>query len=55
MQIKQAVQFLNDLGSVQYFQNNVLKTHVVIDPQWIVDAMACVVSVNESPVEVGLI
>lgn len=52
-QISQAVQFLHDLGSVQHFQNNVLKTHVVIDPQWIVDAMACVVSVNDSPIEVS--
>ncbi|ELU06933.1 hypothetical protein CAPTEDRAFT_226169 [Capitella teleta] len=51
--ISQAVQFLHDLGSVQHFQNNVLKTHVVIDPQWIVDAMACVVSVNDSPIENG--
>ena len=51
--MRQAVAFLHDLGSVQHFRNEYLKSRVVIDPQWIVDAMACVVSVHDTPIEVG--
>ena len=49
----QSLQFLHELGTLQHFRNNeFLKQHVVIEPQWIVDVMACVVSVNDSPVKV---
>ena len=44
--------FLHDLGSLQYFENQFLKSKVVIDPQWIVDVMACVVSVHDTPIQV---
>ena len=51
-QLAQAVQFLHELGSLQHFNNPALRHHVVIDPQWIVDVMACVVSVKHSPIKV---
>lgn len=73
-EVLDAVRFLNDLGSLQYFENDSLKDKVIIDPQvnklyhkflkfteiiqiinfkWIVDVMACVVSVKESPIKEG--
>ena len=48
LQISRALQFLHDLGTVQYFDNEFLSDHVVINPQWIVDVMKCVVSVKDS-------
>ena len=54
-QIKSAVQFLHDLGTVQYFDNDFLREHIVINPQWIVDVMACIVSVKDSPIMVSII
>lgn len=32
-EILQAIRFLSDLGSLQYFENNGLKDKVVINPQ----------------------
>ncbi len=52
-EILQAIRFLNDLGSLQYFEINGLKDKVVINPQWIVDVMACVVSVKKTAVQEG--
>ncbi|XP_053405125.1 uncharacterized protein LOC123565346 [Mercenaria mercenaria] len=52
-EIFQAVQFLHDLGSVQHFSNEYLKSNVVINPQWIVDVMACVVSVKNDFIQNG--
>ncbi|XP_077989757.1 uncharacterized protein LOC144444214 [Glandiceps talaboti] len=52
-EVVQAVQFLHDLGSLQHFDNEYLKDKVVINPQWIVDVMACVVSVHESAIQDG--
>ncbi|XP_059152537.1 uncharacterized protein LOC131938499 [Physella acuta] len=49
----QAVQFLHDLGSVQFFNTNFLRSHIVIVPQWIVDVMACIVTVHEGPIQDG--
>ncbi|XP_048249171.1 uncharacterized protein LOC124124359 [Haliotis rufescens] len=49
--IKEAIEFLHELGSVQYFDNEFLRHKVVINPQWIVDVMACVVSVKNSPIK----
>ncbi|CAG5127749.1 unnamed protein product, partial [Candidula unifasciata] len=49
----QAVQFLHDLGSVQFFNTNFLRSYVVITPQWIIDVMACIVTVNEGPTKDG--
>ena len=52
-QLIQAVQFLHDLGSVQFFNTEFLRSNVVIIPQWIVDVMACVVTVHDGPIKVG--
>ncbi|KAL8560611.1 hypothetical protein ACOMHN_062576 [Nucella lapillus] len=51
--VVQAVQFLHELGSLQHFTNDFLKDQVVINPQWIVDVMACVVSVKDSAIKDG--
>ncbi|KAL8604081.1 hypothetical protein ACOMHN_024906 [Nucella lapillus] len=48
---KEAIQFLHELGTVQYFDNDFLRNIVVINPQWIVNVMACVVSVKNSPIQ----
>ncbi|WAR27954.1 PATS1-like protein [Mya arenaria] len=53
IEVHQAVRFLHDLGSLQHFTTEKLKTKVVINPQWIVDVMACVVSVKNSPIQNG--
>ena len=52
LQVFQAVQFLHELGSLQHFTNEFLKSYVVVNPQWIVDVMACVVSVKDSHIQV---
>lgn len=52
-EILQAVRFLNDLGSLQYFEITGLKDKIVINPQWIVDVMACVVSVKKTDIVEG--
>jgi leucine-rich repeat kinase 2 len=52
-EVLQAVQFLHDLGSLQYFSSEHLKNYVVINPQWIVNVMACIVSIKDSPVKNG--
>ncbi|CAL1535024.1 unnamed protein product, partial [Lymnaea stagnalis] len=49
--IREAVQFLHELGTVQYFDNEFLREQVVINPQWIVNVMSCVVSVKNSPIQ----
>ncbi|CAD5126586.1 DgyrCDS14676 [Dimorphilus gyrociliatus] len=49
----QAVEFLHELGSIQYFQNEYLRKQIIINPQWIVDVMACVVSVQENSIKNG--
>ena len=51
-QVAQAVQFLHDLGTLQHFDNELLRDRVVINPQWIVDVMACVVSVHNKFIKV---
>lgn len=45
-ELSQTIQFLNDLGSLIYFNNEFLRNKVVINPQFLVDLMACLVSVN---------
>ena len=52
-EVLQAVQFLHDLGSLQYFSSEHLKNYVVINPQWIINVMACIVSIKDSPVKNG--
>ena len=51
-QVKRALQFLHDLGTLQYFDTEFLREHIVIDPQWIVDVMAHVISVKDSCIKV---
>ncbi len=51
-QMVEAVSFLHSLGSLQHFSSDALKSRVVINPQWIVDVMACVVSVRSNAIEV---
>ncbi len=53
LQINEAIGFLHNLGSLQHFANDYLKSKVVINPQWIVDVMACVVSVRSNAIEVS--
>ncbi|XP_041377257.1 uncharacterized protein LOC121389673 [Gigantopelta aegis] len=52
-EIFQGVQFLHDLGSVQFFNTDFLRSQIVIYPQWIVDVMACVVTVHVGPIQNG--
>ncbi|XP_069118078.1 uncharacterized protein [Argopecten irradians] len=52
-ELVQAVQFLHDLGSLQFFNTEFLRGHVVIYPQWIVDVMACIVTVHAGPTQDG--
>lgn len=48
-ELSQALQFLHDLGSIMYFSNQeILRTKVVINPQFMVDLMACLVSVHNN-------
>ncbi|KAH3741006.1 hypothetical protein DPMN_047724, partial [Dreissena polymorpha] len=49
----QAIQFLHDLGAVQFFDTDFLRSMVVIYPQWIVDVMACLVTVHDGAVKDG--
>ncbi|XP_060596442.1 probable serine/threonine-protein kinase roco11 [Ruditapes philippinarum] len=49
----QAVQFLHDLGAVQFFDTDFLRDMIVIYPQWIVDVMACLVTVHQGAVKDG--
>ncbi|CAG5122482.1 unnamed protein product, partial [Candidula unifasciata] len=49
--VREAIQFLHELGTVQYFENEFLRDQVVINPQWIVNVMSCVVSVKNSPIQ----
>ena len=53
-QLKQAVSFLHDLGTLQFFDREILREMVVINPQWITDVMACIVSVKNSPIVNGI-
>ncbi len=52
-EVLQAIRFLSDLGSVQYFEVSGLKDKVIIYPQWIVDAFANIVSVKKNHVVEG--
>ena len=53
-EVREAVRFLHGLGAVQHFDTQLLSDVVVINPQWIVDVMACVVSVHGKIIEVLL-
>ncbi|KAL4233400.1 hypothetical protein ACF0H5_008081 [Mactra antiquata] len=52
-ELVQAIQFLHDLGAVQFFDTDFLRRMIVIYPQWIVDVMACLVTVHQGVVKDG--
>ena len=52
-QVRQAVHFIHELGSLQYFDNELLKDRIVINPQWIVKVMTCIVSVHNKVITDG--
>jgi hypothetical protein len=52
-ELGQVVQFLHDLGSLLHFNNEFLKNKCIINPQYIVDMMACLVSVNQTTINNG--
>ena len=52
-EVMHCIQFLSDLGSIQFFDINGLRDKVVINPQWIVDVISCVISVKESCIADG--
>lgn len=53
MELSQTIQFLHDLGSLMHFNNEFLRNKVVINPQYMVDLMACLVSVNNNYIQNG--
>lgn len=53
IQLLEAVDFLHELGTLQHFDNEMLRDRVIINPQWIVDVMACVVSVHNQVIKVS--
>jgi len=53
LEIQQGIRFLNDLGIIQYFKNSGLQENIIINPQWIVNVMACLVSVKKKSVNEG--
>ena len=53
VELSQTIQFLHDLGSLMYFDNEFLGNKVVINPQYMVDLMACLVSVNNNYIQNG--
>ena len=52
-ELTQVIQFLHDLGSLLHFNNEFLKNKCIINPQYIVDMMACLVSVNQTCISDG--
>ncbi|CAD5120946.1 DgyrCDS9496 [Dimorphilus gyrociliatus] len=52
-EIFQATEFLHELGSIQHFQNEFLKSKIIINSQWIIDVMACLISVHETSIIEG--
>lgn len=47
-ELTQALQFLHDLGSIIHFNKEFLKDKVIINSQYMIDLMACLVSVNNN-------
>ncbi|CAH1774243.1 unnamed protein product [Owenia fusiformis] len=52
-EVGQVIRFLNDLGVIQHFEKQRLRDKVVINPQWIVDVMSCIVSVHDNIIQDG--
>uniref|UniRef100_A0A914URF5 non-specific serine/threonine protein kinase n=1 Tax=Plectus sambesii TaxID=2011161 RepID=A0A914URF5_9BILA len=51
--VKEGLALLHELGSVQYFSNELLRDRVITNPQWLVDVMACLITVKESVIKDG--
>lgn len=51
--MKEGLRLLHDLGSVQHFSNELLRNKVITNPQWLVDVMACLITVKESIIKVS--
>ncbi|KAL3307307.1 Leucine-rich repeat serine/threonine-protein kinase 2, partial [Cichlidogyrus casuarinus] len=49
-EIQRATKFLHDLGSIQFFENEMLQDIVIVRPQWLIDVMACLISVNNDKI-----
>lgn len=49
----EAIRLFHDLGSIQHFQNENLKDKIVINPQWIIDVLSCLVSVHKNAIQVN--
>jgi hypothetical protein len=47
-ELTQAIRFLNDLGSVQYFELEGLNNKIIINPQWLIDTFSRLVTVKET-------
>lgn len=52
-ELNQVIQFLHDLGSIMHFNNEFLRDKIIINPQYMVDLMACLVSVNNNFITSG--
>lgn len=48
----QAIRLLHELGSVQHFEKEGLNDKIIANPQWLVNVMACVISVQKSSIKV---
>ncbi len=45
-ELSQVIQFLHDLGSLMHFKNEFLRNKVIVNPQYMIDLLACLVSVS---------
>ena len=51
-ELTQSLQFLSDLGSIQFFSDELLCDRVITNPQWIVDVLAALISAqNDDKIE----
>lgn len=54
MQVREALAFLHELGTCQYFPSEFLKSRVVVNPQWLVNVMACLITVKKNVIQVSV-
>lgn len=48
----QAIRFMHELGSIQYFDRDGLREKIIVNPQWIINVMACIISVQKNAIQV---
>uniref|UniRef100_A0A914XFE4 non-specific serine/threonine protein kinase n=1 Tax=Plectus sambesii TaxID=2011161 RepID=A0A914XFE4_9BILA len=51
--VKECLTLLHELGSIQYFNKDLLRSQIITNPQWLVDVMACLISVKENVIKNG--